>query len=382
MTTQLRFDLLARDSATMARRGRLHFAHGIVDTPAFMPVGTQATVKTLDPEEVRGSGAQILLANTYHLYLRPGHERVRRLGGLHKFMGWDRPILTDSGGYQIFSLARLTKVDDDGAVFQSHLDGSKHRFDPELATRVQLALGVDVLMALDTLTPYPAEHARARADMLRTTAWARRCAEVWRAERTAANHLFAIVQGGLYPDLRAESAAALAELDLPGYAIGGLAVGEPLEEAMDVLEQTTPHLPDGKPRYLMGVGRPEDLIEGIARGVDMFDCVLPTRNARKGTVFTSRGKLVVKNAAYADDERPLDPDCDCPVCARFTRAYLRHLFASREILGLRLATLHSLHYYQRLMRDARGAIEAGRFPAWRRAALEGLSTGPREQERN
>jgi len=379
------FELLSTDPETRARRGRLTLAHGVVETPAFMPVGTQATVKTLTPDEVRASGAQILLGNTYHLYLRPGHERIRRLGGLHRFMAWDGPILTDSGGYQVFSLARLNKIREDGVAFQSHLDGSRHFFDPETATRVQLALGSDIAMAFDTLTPYPSDYARARLDMERTTAWARRCAEVWRAEsrdpeRVPADGagktlLFGIVQGGVYADLRKESCRTLAELDLPGYAVGGLAVGEPMEECMRVLAETEPFLPVLKPRYLMGVGRPEDILEAVERGIDMFDCVLPTRNARKGSVFTSRGKLVIKNATYTDDLRPLDPDCDCPTCRTFSRAYLRHLFAAGEILGLRLATQHSLHYYQTLVRGIRTALETGRFAAWKRETLARLAEG-------
>ncbi len=352
-----------------------------VETPAFMPVGTQATVKTLTPEDIAGTHTEMLLSNTYHLYLRPGHERVARLGGLHRFMSWPGPILTDSGGYQIFSLARLNRVREEGVEFQSHLDGSRHFFTPELATRVQIALGTDVLMALDTLTPYPAERDRARADLERTTSWARRCAEAWRHHETEdravsdRQFLFGIVQGGVYPDLRRASAEELVALDLPGYAVGGLAVGEPMELCFDVLAETTPHLPAGKPRYLMGVGRPEDILDGVERGIDLFDCVLPTRNARKGTVFTSRGKLVVKNASFAEDTRPLDPDCDCPVCARFSRAYIRHLFASGEILGLRLATLHSLRYYQKLMEGIRSAVEAGTFAAFKRATLDRLAQG-------
>ncbi len=379
-----------------------------VETPAFMPVGTQATVKTLTPDEIAATGSRMILANTYHLYLRPGHERVRALGGLHRFMAWPGPILTDSGGYQIFSLARLNRVRDDGVDFQSHLDGSRHQFTPELATRVQIALGADVIMALDTLTPYPAEYRRAREDAERTARWARACARTWREEliqpgeltrseepsrrdvgtgRESARAgvpaperaaLFGIVQGGVYPDLRRESAEELAGLDLPGYAVGGLAVGEPMETCFDVLRQTTPYLPSEKPRYLMGVGRPEDILEAVEQGIDLFDCVLPTRNARKGTIFTSRGKLVVKNAAYAGDPRPLDPECDCPVCATFSRAYLRHLFAAGEILALRLATLHSVRYYQKLMEGIRSAVEAGRYAAFKRATLERLAEGGRD----
>ena len=367
------FELLALDGS--ARRGRFRTPHGAVETPAFMPVGTQATVKTLTPEEIAGAGTQMLLANTYHLYLRPGHERVRRLGGLHRFMSWNGPILTDSGGYQVFSLARLNRVDDDGVEFQSHLDGSRHRLTPGLATQIQLALGADVIMALDTMTPYPSDRDRAAADLERTTRWASVCRRVWLEEGNGASVLFGIVQGGVHPDLRRESAAQLLALDLPGYAVGGLAVGEPPELGREVLEQTAPALPADRPRYLMGVGRPEDILEAVERGVDLFDCVLPTRNARKGTVFTSTGKLVVKNATYAEDERPLDPSCDCPVCRSFSRAYLRHLFAAREILGLRLASLHSLRYYQKLMEEIRSAVAAGRFASFKRETLARLAEG-------
>jgi queuine tRNA-ribosyltransferase len=373
-------------SATSGRRGRLHFPEReaspgytlparVVETPAFMPVGTQATVKTLTPDEIRGSGAQILLGNTYHLYLRPGHERVRRLGGLHKFMAWDGPILTDSGGYQVHSLAKLNKIRDDGVEFQSHLDGSRHRFTPELATLVQIALGSDILMAFDTMTPYPSEWRRAREDMERTARWAAACAETWRREGWRGTALFGIQQGGLYPDLRQESADRLAALDLPGYAVGGLAVGEPMEQMYEVLASCAPMLPADRPRYLMGVGRPEDILEAVDRGIDMFDCVLPTRNARKGSVFTSRGKLVVKNATYMEDERPLDPDCACPTCRTYTRAYIRHLFAAGETLAMRLATLHSLHYYQHLMEGIRSALAEGSFPAFKRETLARLAEG-------
>jgi queuine tRNA-ribosyltransferase len=399
------FELLRTSAASPARRGRLTFSHrqapgttwGIVETPVFMPVGTQATVKTLTPDEISGAGSRMILANTYHLYLRPGHERIRRLGGLHRFMGWPGPILTDSGGYQVHSLARLNRIREDEVEFQSHLDGSRHRITPELATEVQLALGSDVIMAFDTMTPYPSGLDRARDDMERTSRWARLCAETWRRAQIPADEaaglgeqggtaastalvpasersaLFGIVQGGVYPDLRRESVERLTALELPGYAVGGLAVGEPPELGAEVLEQTTPWLPPDRPRYLMGVGRPEDILEGVSRGIDMFDCVLPTRNARKGTVFTSRGKLIVKNAGYAEDQRPLDPECDCLACTGFSRAYIRHLFAVKEILGLRLATIHSLRYYQTLMEGIRRALDQGGFEAFKAATLEKLA---------
>jgi len=372
----LEFEHLAQSGR--ARRGRITLAHGTVETPAFMPIGTQATVKTLTSAEVEETGAEILLGNTYHLFLRPGHERIKRLGGLHKFMSWNKSILTDSGGYQIFSLARLNKIEEEGVTFQSHIDGSRHHITPELATRIQLALGSDIFMAFDTMSPYPADRDRARIDMERTTRWTARCAETWRTESEANVNLFGIVQGGVYGDLRRESAEQLIELDLPGYAIGGLSVGEPIEMCMDVLAETEPHLPPDRPRYLMGVGRPEDLIAAVDRGVDMFDCVLPTRNSRKGSVFTSRGVLKVKNAPFAEDSRPIDPDCQCSVCRTYSRAYIRHLFQAREILALRLASLHSLSYYQRLMQDIRTAIATDQWDIFKRDTLAKLREGHAE----
>ncbi len=358
-----------------ARRGRVTTAHGTFETPAFMPIGTQATVKTLDSKEVEGTGAEIILGNTYHLYLRPGHELIERLGGLHRFMSWNRPILTDSGGYQVFSLARLNKIEEEGVTFQSHLDGSRHHLDPELSMQIQIALGSDIIMALDTMSPYPANEERAREDLERTTRWARRCRDVWLKHGHPGTALFGIVQGGVHDALRLQSAEELIELDLPGYAIGGLSVGEPMEECFRVLDGVTPALPEDKPRYLMGVGRPEDLLDAVDRGVDMFDCVLPTRNARKGSVFTSRGKLVIRNRPYAEDTGPIDPDCDCPVCTTYSRAYLRHLFSTREILGLKLASLHSVSYYQRLMRDVRKAIEEDRWDAFYKETKQRLGLG-------
>lgn len=369
------FTLLSRDPNTSARRGRLQTRHGVIETPVFMPVGTQATVKTLSCEDLEQAGAQIILGNTYHLYLRPGHERVRDFGGLHGFMSWNRSILTDSGGYQIFSLSRLARIQNDDVAFQSHLDGSRHTIGPELATRIQIALGSDIIMAFDTMSPYPSTLDRAREDLERTTAWARRCAETWTAESAPGTHLFGIVQGGFFAETRAESRRQLLELDLPGYAIGGLSVGEPRDIYLETLEQTLPGMPAGKPRYLMGVGYPEDILEAVERGIDMFDCVLPTRNARKGSVFTSRGRLVVRNRTSAEDSRPLDPDCDCPVCARYSRGYIRHLFAAGEILGLRLASLHSVRYYLRLMEQIRSAIEAGTYAAFKRTTLDRLRAG-------
>ncbi len=361
------FAIVATDPASRARVGRLVLPHGTVETPAFMPVGTHGAVKGVDPTELAAAGASIVLANTYHLWLRPGHETVQALGGLHRFMGWSGPILTDSGGYQVLSLASLRTVTDEGVTFRSHLDGSRRTLTPEGAVEIQLALGADVLMALDECPPYPAEPAVVRAAAGRTLRWAGRCRRAWLARREGGALLFGIVQGGTDLRLRAEQAEALGELGLPGYALGGLSVGEPKALTYDVVEWTAARLPADRPRYLMGVGTPEDLVEGVARGIDLFDCVLPTRNARNGTLFTSEGRLSVKLAAHARDPRPPDPNCDCPTCRRFSRAYLRHLFMAGEMLGARLNTIHNLTYYLRLMADIRAAIREGRFAAFRAA---------------
>lgn len=369
---EFRFEVLARDPATGARRGRLHTPHGTIETPAFMPVGTRATVKAAGQAELEALGAEIVLANTYHLFLRPGHELVRDLGGLHGFMSWPRPILTDSGGYQVFSLAALAQVGEEGVTFRSHLDGAAHRFTPELAMEVQMALGADVVMAFDECTSYPADETAARRSMERTLRWAERCRRAWLdADRggsvprgAAPAHeqaLFGIVQGGMHESLRQECAARLIELDLPGYAIGGLSVGEPRALTANIAAATAPRLPADRPRYLMGVGRPEELIHFVGLGLDLFDCVLPTRNARNGVLFTSQGKIAIKNAVYARDEGPLDPACGCMVCRRYSRAYLRHLFQSGEVLAAVLNTHHNLHHYLDTMRRVRHAIELGEF---------------------
>jgi queuine tRNA-ribosyltransferase len=384
----IRFEVLATDGA--ARRGRLATPRGEVETPVFMPVGTAATVKTLEPRDLEALGAHILLANTYHLFLRPGHERVRRLGGLHRFMAWPRAILTDSGGFQVFSLGEggegregngpgLVEIAEEGVTFRSHLDGSRHFLSPERAIEVQGALGADVIMAFDECPPALADRAYHEASLARTQRWLVRCRDAWRrlpdaeaagGEAASLPALFGIAQGGLFPDLRARAIEEAAALDLPGYALGGYAVGESRERTWEGVARDAPRLPAGKPRYLMGVGTPEDLLAGIAAGVDMFDCVLPTRTARNGLLFTSRGKVVVKNARHADDEGPADPACGCYTCRTFSRAYLRHLFKSGEILGLRANTLHNLHFYLSLMEAARQAIEAGRFDAFRREREE------------
>jgi len=359
------FRIIAEDEETGARAGELTTPHGVIETPIFMPVGTQATVKTLDPSDLEAVGAQIILANAYHLYLRPGTDVVREAGGLHRFMGWDRAILTDSGGYQVFSLANLNRVTEDGLEFQSHLDGSRHFMSPEQNVAIQRDIGADIIMALDECVAYPAEREYARHSHELTLRWAERALEAWRAD-PGEQALFGIVQGATYADLRAESAAALAGMEFPGYAIGGLAVGEPSGVMRELVDVVVRELPAGKPRYFMGQGFPEDLAGSVAQGLDMFDCVMPTRNARKGTVFTSRGRLVVKNAEFARDERPLDESCDCYTCRNFSRSYLRHLFQAEESLAGRLATIHSLAFYLSMMGEMRRAIVEGGFPDWRR----------------
>jgi queuine tRNA-ribosyltransferase len=369
----MKFELLTTDRTTGARRGRLATAHGDVETPVFMPCGTQATVKTLDSRDLSAEGCELVLCNTYHLYLRPGHEIVRDLGGLHRFMGWDRAILTDSGGYQVLSLAALRKISEEGVAFQSHLDGSRHFLSPEKAIEIQLALGVDILMALDECPPHDADSDYHRASMERTVRWAERCRRASPGDEPA---LFGIVQGGIHLDLRARSAEETRQIGFSGYALGGLGIGEGPALMYAVVEYAARLLPAEAPRYLMGVGTPRDLVECIARGVDMFDCVLPTRNARNGTLFTRTGRLNIKGATYARDERPLDPDCACYTCRHVSRAYLRHLYVADEILGLRLNTIHNLHYYLDLMRQARQAIESGAFPIWRAETLARMQTDP------
>jgi queuine tRNA-ribosyltransferase len=358
----LRFTLEHKDSASRARIGTLELFHGQIKTPVFMPVGTQATVKTLSPHELEDIHSQIILSNTFHLYLRPGLDVIKKAGGLHQFMGWKHPMLTDSGGFQVFSLAELRKIDEDGVSFQSPIDGSRHRFTAESATEIQIGLGADIIMAFDECAPWPCEEAYALQALERTTRWALRCREYFREhgnpERQA---LFAIVQGGVFQNLRRQSARELVALDFPGYAVGGLSVGEPKDKMLAVLDLLEPELPADKPRYLMGVGTPEELWECVERGMDMFDCVMPTRIARNGTLFTSRGRVVLKNAAYREDFGKPDPDCDCYTCRHFTRAYLRHLHVSGEILGLRLNSLHNLAYMLRLTSQIRKAIENGSF---------------------
>lgn len=359
---------LQKTDAGGARTGLVTTGHGTFDTPAFMPVGTQATVKSLSPADLECAGAGIILANTYHLHLRPGEDLIDRAGGIHRFMSWDRAVLTDSGGYQVFSLADLRRITGEGVEFRSHIDGSKKFLTPEKVVDIQLDIGSDIMMVLDQCVHYPCTGSEAEEGVARTTGWARRSLEPHGARVTRNGYervLFAIVQGSVYPALRARSAAELVDLDFPGYAIGGLAVGEPKEELYGMTAYTASLLPEEKPRYLMGVGFPEDLVESVARGIDMFDCVMPTRNARNGTVFTSRGRLILKNAAYRDDFGPLDPDCSCETCRNYSRAYLRHLFISGEMLGPRLASIHSIHFYLHLMKEMRQVIREGTFDRWR-----------------
>ncbi len=359
-----KYVLLHQDKSTQARRGRLELSRGVVDTPAFMPVGTQGTVKGVLPEALKEIGAQIILANTYHLYLRPGHELVRQMGGLHRFINWDRPILTDSGGFQVFSLGELRKISEQGASFQSHLDGSYHLLTPELSMEIQLALGSDIVMVFDECIPHPSERSYIADSTNRSMRWARRCREVIPPGSAAA--LFGIVQGGMELDLRKQSAEQLQDIGFEGYALGGLSVGEQTELMYDIMEYSLPLLPADRPRYVMGVGTPENLVEGVARGCDMFDCVMPTRNARNGVLFTSFGKISIKQARYRDDQEPIDPECDCYVCRHYSRAYLRHLYVSGEILASVLNTQHNLYYYQHLMSMIRASLEAGQFDTFRK----------------
>ena len=358
----MQFEISARDG--QARRGVMTFPRGEVQTPAFMPVGTYGTVKGLTPEQVRQTGADIILGNTFHLMLRPGTDIIRKHGDLHDFIGWSRPILTDSGGFQVFSLGAMRKIAEEGVSFRSPVDGDKVFLGPEEAIAVQQALGSDIIMIFDECTPYPATEAQARQSMELSLRWARRCL-IAHGDHGAS--LFGIVQGGMYHSLRRESLAALVEMKFAGYAVGGLSVGEPKDEMRQVIEELVPHMPGARPRYLMGVGTPQDIIHAVAQGIDMFDCVMPTRNARNAHLFTSRGLLRLRNARYRDDTAPLDPECDCHTCRNFSRAYLHHLDKCKEMLGAQLNTIHNLTFYQRLMGNLRQAIEQGRLGAFARA---------------
>ena len=382
------FELLTTDGCSKARRGGLTTAHGVIDTPAFMPIGTQGSVKSVSPRELREMNAQIILGNTYHMFVRPGLDVIKHFGGLHEFMNWDGPILTDSGGYQIFSLAKLRKITDDGVEFQNHLDGARAFISPEVAMEIQAALGGDIAMALDECVPYPCEYDYAAQSAEMTTRWAKRCLEWKRRNGETAKRgfagspdgrfvdsmLFGIVQGATFDDLRKQSAQTIVELDFDGYAIGGVSVGEPEEEMMRAVESAEPFLPRDKPRYAMGLGTPPQMLEMIARGMDMFDCVLPTRLARNGTAFTAAGTLNLKNAEFALDKSPIEENCACHACQQFSRGYIRHLIKAEDILGLRLITLHNLDFYLNLMNRAGGEIENGTFDQFRKAFVAEYKT--------
>jgi queuine tRNA-ribosyltransferase len=367
----MKFELLKTDGG--ARRGRMTFRRGVVDTPAFMPIGTYGSVKAMTPEELEGLGAQIILGNTFHLLLRPGIEVIRAHGGLHRFTHWERPILTDSGGFQVFSLQSLRKISEKGVEFRSPVNGDLIELTPERSIEMQDALGADIVMIFDECTPYPADHAKARDSMQLSLRWAKRSRAAFdlaTRDREGDAALFGIVQGGVHHDLRRESLAGLQAIDFPGYALGGLAVGEPEEERLAVLEAVAPVLPAERPRYLMGVGTPSDLVKAVARGMDMFDCVMPTRHARNGQLFTSEGALNIRNSRFQADTGPIDPRCECYACRHYSRAYLRHLQQCNEILGARLATIHNLYFYLGLMARMRAAIEAGRFAAFAQEVVD------------
>lgn len=358
------YELIKICKQSGARLGRLHTPHGVIDTPTFMPVGTQASVKGISPQELRALNAGIILSNTYHLYLRPGHELIREAGGLHRFMNWDGAILTDSGGFQVFSLSKLRKITEEGVQFRSHIDGSKHFLSPEKVMEIETALGADIIMAFDECAPYPADYEYTKKSMYRTSRWAERCLKAH--TQTQQQALFGIVQGGMYADLRKISARDLVSLDFPGYGIGGLSVGEPAELMYQMLEETVPVLPENKPRYLMGVGSPDYLIEGAIRGIDMFDCVLPTRIGRNGTVMTSKGRVIVRDAKYSRDFTPMDEECSCFACRNHTKAYVRHLLKAGEMYGLRLTTIHNLSFLTNLMKSIRCAILEDRLLDFRK----------------
>jgi queuine tRNA-ribosyltransferase len=369
----LEFHVIQRCGDSRARLGEIVTPHGRFETPVFMPVGTQGSVKALSSDDLENVGVKVILANTYHLYLRPGHHIVEKLGGLHRFMSWKAPILTDSGGFQVYSLARLRSISEEGVTFQSHLDGKKHFVGPEEAMAIQMALGGDMIMSFDECAPYPADYAYVKNSVRLTTLWAERCLEHKSDDNQA---LFGIVQGGMFPELREESAKSLVHMSFQGYALGGLSVGEDRETRRHVIEKTVPFLPEEKPVYLMGVGKPEDIVDAVLLGVDMFDCVLPTRNARNGTLFTPQGPLVIKNARYADDPEPIDDACGCYTCAHFSRAYLRHLFMAKELLSYRLNSIHNLYYYNHFMSEIRSAIRQGRLVEYCQHFYEGRSGSP------
>ena len=378
------FRIVKRDKNSKARVGVIKTPHGEVNTPIFMPVGTQASVKTLSSEDLKEIGAEMILGNTYHLYLRPGEQLVEKAGGLHKFMNWDRPILTDSGGFQVFSLNSLTKTSEQGVRFQSHLDGSYHLFTPEKVVEIQHVLGADIIMVLDEPVFYPCSMEQAKRANQLTLNWAKRCKEAHKElEDKGFKHkqaLFGIIQGSTYPELRKNSASALMKLDFPGYAIGGLSLGEPKNTTFEMVDLCVSYIPEQKPRYLMGVGTPEDMVEAISQGIDMFDCVLPTRNARNASLFTRLGKLIIRNSEYADDFSPIDSECGCSTCRNYSRAYLRHLFNTGEVSALRLATIHSLYFYMDLMKMAKDAILKNRFLEWKMEFLKKYHSNEKDEE--
>jgi queuine tRNA-ribosyltransferase len=382
----LKFTLIKTDTNSKARIGEIYTSHGVIRTPIFMPVGTQGTVKAITQRVLDNEiNAEIILSNTYHLYLRPGTEILEKAGGLHKFMNWNKPILTDSGGFQIYSLSELRKIKKDGVQFKSHLDGSMHYFTPQKVIEIQRSIGSDIMMPLDECTPYPCDFDYAKKSKELTSQWAVLNKKAFEDTKSLYGHdqyLFGIIQGSVYKELRESSAKDLVKLDFDGYSIGGLAVGEPTEEMYDIVDFTTDFIPENKPRYLMGVGRPENILEAIARGVDMFDCVMPTRNARNAYLFTSLGIVSMRNSAYKDDFSPLDPNCDCYTCKNFTKSYLRHLFNSKEILALELATIHNLTFYLNLVRESRKRIEDGTFTEWKNKFIKIISINLQTKKEN
>ena len=368
----LAFNLLARDPASNARAGRMTTPHGEIRTPVFMPVGTQATVKTLTPEELEAAGAQIILGNTYHLFLRPGHALIREMGGLHGFMNWRRPLLTDSGGYQVFSLSDLKSIREEGVTFQSHIDGSRHLFTPESVMEIETALGADIIAPLDECPPYPCDYGYAKDSAALTLRWAERSQKRFdelEGERAHPQALFGIVQGSVYEDLRVDCARSLVDRGFDAYAIGGMSIGEPKSAMADLIDATVEHLPEDRPRYLMGAGTPEDLVDAVGRGIDMFDCVIPTREGRNGALYTRSGRVNIYNARFRADAGPIDTSCSCYACRTFSRSYIRHLYRAGEILGPRMGTLHNIHFYVGLVSEMRKAILEGRFGAWSRSFL-------------
>ena len=371
------FEFIKKDAKSNARLGKISTPHGVIHTPAFMPVGTQGTVKSLLPETVRELGAEIILSNTYHLYLRPGHQLIKKLGGLHRFMNWNGPILTDSGGFQVYSLGALRKISEEGVTFQSHIDGSRHFISPEISIEIQEALGSDIVMCFDECTPYPADFDYAQKSLDLTLRWAERSKK---AKKENGQALFGIVQGSVYPELRKKAIQEIVNIGFDGYALGGLSVGEPIETMLELVAEHAPLLPENAPRYVMGVGTPRDILACVERGIDMFDCVIPTRCARNGLLFTKFGKIVIKNAIFREDENPIDPQCDCYTCRNYSRAYLRHLFMAKEILALVLNTIHNVRHYMALMEEIRSAIEEEKFDDLKKSIMAAAKSAPVDEK--